>query len=58
MDKLIEAGAYTPLKPGRKRLYTPEQAAEVARMQRRESYLKRQERLIAGRALLAENQPH
>ena len=56
VSRLIEAGVYTPMKPGRKRLYTPEEAAEVAKMQRRESYLRRQERLIASRALLAENE--
>ena len=54
MDKLVEAGLYEPLKPGRKRLYTPEEAVEVATRQRHESYLRRQERLSAGRALLAQ----
>jgi hypothetical protein len=54
IDKLIEAGVYTPLKPGRKRLYTPEEAAEVAKRQRQESYLRRQERLNVAKALLAQ----
>ena len=52
MDRLVEAGLYTPLKPGRKRLYTPEEAVEVAKRQRQESYLRRQERLNAAKALL------
>ena len=54
IDKLVEAGVYTPMKPGRKRLHTPEEAVEVAKRQRRECYLRRQERLNAGRALLAQ----
>ena len=54
LDVLIEAGVYEPMKPGRKRLYTPEEAVEVAKRQRRESYVRRQERLNAGRALLAQ----
>ena len=54
MDKLVEAGLYEHLRPGRKRLYTPEEAVEVAKRQRHESYLRRQERLNAGRALLAQ----
>ena len=54
MDKLVEAGLYENLRPGRKRLYTPEEAAEVAKRHRHESYLRRQERLNAGRALLAQ----
>ena len=45
---------YEHLRPGRKRLYTPEEAVEVAKRQRHESYLRRQERLNAGRALLAQ----
>ena len=53
IDKLIEAGLYTPQKPGRKRLYTPEEALEAKR-QRRESYLNRQERLNAAKTLLAQ----
>ena len=56
MARLVEAGLYEPSRPGRKRLYTPEEAVEVAKRQRRESYLKRQERLSAARALLAQVQ--
>jgi hypothetical protein len=47
MERLIEAGLYTPVKPGRKRLYTPEEAIEVAKKQRRESNMLRRERLKA-----------
>ena len=54
IDKLIEAGVYTPLKPGRKRLYSPEEALEVAKKQRKESYMRRQERLNASRAMLVQ----
>jgi predicted ATPase len=53
MNKLIEAGLYTPLKRGRKRLYTPEEAAEVAKKQRYESNVRRRERLRAGLLILA-----
>jgi len=56
IDKLVEAGVYTPMKPGRKRLYTPEEAVEVAKRQRQESYLRRQERLNAAKALLAQGE--
>ena len=52
VNKLINAGLYTPDKPGRKRLYTPEEALEVAKRQRKESYLKRQERVNAAKLLL------
>jgi len=34
MNELIESGVFTPMKPGRKRLYTPEEAVEVAKRQR------------------------
>ena len=54
INKLIEAGVYTPFKPGRKRLYTPEEAVEVAKKHRKESYLRRQERLNASRAMLVQ----
>ena len=53
MDKLVER-RYTPMKPGRKRLYTPEEALEVAKRQRHECYVRRQERVNAGKALLAQ----
>ena len=56
IEKLIEAGVYEPARPGRKRLYTPEEAVEVAKRHRRESYLRRQERLMAARNLLAQVQ--
>ena len=49
MDALVEAG-FEKLPPGRKRLYTPEEALEVAKAQRKESYLRRQERIQAARA--------
>jgi hypothetical protein len=54
IDRLVEAGLYTLLKPGRKRLYTPEEAVEVAKRQRQESYLRRHERLTAAKALLTQ----
>ena len=49
MDALEQAG-FEKLPPGRKRLYTPEEATEVAKRQRKESYLRRQERIQAARA--------
>ena len=52
IKKLIEAGVYTPLQRGRKRLYTPEEAAEVAKKQRYESNVRRRERLKDGQTLL------
>ena len=52
IKKLFEAGVYTPLKRGRKRLYTPEEAVEVARKQRYESNLRRRERLRASQLML------
>ena len=54
IKKLVEAGVYTPLKRGRKRLYTPEEAVEVARKQRYESNVRRRERLEASRAMLVD----
>ena len=48
MDALVEAG-FEKLPPGRKRLYTPEETLEVAKAQRKESYLRRQERIQAAR---------
>ena len=41
IGRLVEAGLYEPSKPGRKRLYTPEEAIEVAKKQRHEGYLRR-----------------
>ena len=55
MARLVEAG-FEPIKPGRKRLYTPEEAVEVAKRQRHESYLRRQERLAVSRALLVQGE--
>ena len=52
--RLVEAGLYEPQKPGRKRLYTPEEAVEVAKRHRRESYFRQKERLNAARALYAQ----
>ena len=54
MAKLVEMGLYEPGRPGRKRLYTPEEAVEVAKRQRQESYMGRRERITAARALLAQ----
>ena len=52
--RLVEAGLYEPQKPGRKRLYTPEEAVEVAKRNRRESYFGQKERLNAAKALYAQ----
>ena len=52
--KLVDAGVYEPRRPGRKRLYTPEEAVEVVKRQRLESYVGRKERINAARALLAQ----
>ena len=52
--KLVEAGVYVPLKPGRPRLHEPEEALEIAKRQRRESYARRKERLDAAKALLVQ----
>ena len=52
--KLVEAGVFEKLTPGRKRLYTPEEAQEVAKRQRQESYYRRKEHIEAARALLAQ----
>ena len=52
--KLVEAGVFEKLTPGRKRLYTPEEALEVAKRQRQESYHRRKERIEAAEALLVQ----
>ena len=52
--RLVEAGVYVPLKPGRPRLYEPQEALEIAKRQRRESYARRKERLDAAKALLVQ----
>ena len=48
MDALVQNG-FEKLPPGRKRFYTPEEAIQVAKAQRRESYLRRQERIQTAR---------
>ena len=55
--KLVEAGVLEMVPRGRKRLYTPEEAYEVAKRQRRESYLRRKSRLDAAKALLVQVVP-
>ena len=52
--KLVEAGVFVKLTPGRKRLYTPEEAHEAAKRQREESYYRRKERIEAAKALLVQ----
>ena len=49
MDNLVQNG-FEKLPPGRKRLYTPDEAVQVAKAQRLQSYLRRQERIQAARA--------
>ena len=56
ISKLVEAGVFVKLAPGRKRLYTPEEALEVAKRQRLESYHRRKERIEAAEALLVQAQ--
>ena len=48
MDTLVQNG-FDNLPPGIKRLYTPEEAIQVAKAQRKESYLRRQNRSQAAR---------
>ena len=52
IEKLVEAGLLVKLSPGRKRLYTPEEAKDVAKRQRRECYQRFKARLDAAAALL------
>ena len=52
IERLVEAGLLVKLSPGRKRLYTPEEAKEVAKRQRRECYHRFKTRLDAAEALL------
>ena len=54
VDRLVQAGVFVKLPPGRKRLYTPEEAVEVAKRQRQESYQRRKERIEAARTLLVQ----
>ena len=56
MDALVEAG-FEKLPPGRKRLYTPEEAVQVAKAQRFQSYVRRQERIGAIRCAEAPREP-
>ena len=56
LAKLVEAGVFVPMTAGRKRLYTAEESLEVAKRQRKESYIRRQERLSAARTLLAQRE--
>ena len=53
----MEAGLLVKVPRGRKRLYTPEEAYEVAKRQRRESYLRRKSRLDDAKALLVQVVP-
>ena len=46
MEKLIEAGLFTKVKRGRKRLYTPEEAMEVKKRQIKEGKARRQARIL------------
>ena len=52
IETLVEAGLLVKLSPGRKRLYTPEEAREVAKRQRRECYQRFKARMDAAAALL------
>jgi hypothetical protein len=54
IEKLVEAGLLVKLSPGRKRLYTPEEALEAAKKQRRECYHRFKARLDAAAAVLAQ----
>ncbi len=55
--KLVEAGVLEMVPRGRKRLYTTEEAYEMAKRQSRESYLRRKSRLDAAKALLVQVVP-
>ena len=52
--KLVEAGVFVKLTPGRKRLYTPEEAHKVAKRQLQEIYYRRKERIETAKALLVQ----
>jgi len=54
--KLVEAGLLEKLSPGRKRLYTPEEALEAAKRQRRECYHRFKARVDAANAILAQGE--
>ena len=51
---LVQAGVYVPLRPGRKRMYPPDEAVQVAKRQRHESYLRCMERINIAMALVAQ----
>ena len=53
-EQIAKPGVFVKLTPGRKRLYTPEEAHEVAKRQRQESYCRRKERIEAAKALLVQ----
>ena len=54
IERLVEAGLLEKLSPGRKRIYTPEEALEAARRQRRECYHRFKARVDAANAVLAQ----
>ena len=54
IEKFVEAGLLVKLSPGRKRLYTPEEALEAAKRQRRECYHRFKARVEAANAVLAQ----
>ena len=54
IERLVEAGLLEKLSPGRKRIYTPEEALEAAKRQRRECYHRFKARVDAATAVLAQ----
>ena len=54
IERLVEAGLLVKLAPGRKRIYTPEEAQEAAKRQRRECYYRFKARVDAANAVLAQ----
>ena len=54
IERLVEAGLLEKLRPGRKRIYTPEEALEAAKRQRRECYHRFKARVDAATAVLAQ----
>ena len=54
IERLVEAGLLEKLSPGRKRIYTPEEALEAAKRQRRECYHRFKARVDAANAILAQ----
>ena len=57
IERPVEAGLFVKGLHGRKRIYTPEEAYEVAKRQRRESYHRFKARLDAAKALLVQAVP-